>query len=75
MPEPPEQYKDREDWTVEETVENQRTGKQPETDEYRAYVRQVHEDAGLDPPESAAEPKPLEDHTPEDHFQRIRRGD
>ena len=71
MSEPPQRYKAREAWTVGETVEHQQTGKQPETAEYREYVRKVHEDAGLVPPESASEPKDLEDLTADEHLARI----
>jgi hypothetical protein len=71
---PPERHKSRESWTVEETVEHQRTGTVPETDQYRDYVRQVHEDAGLEPPEGTAEPKEIgEMSTDEIYEQRVRR--
>jgi hypothetical protein len=72
---PPERHKPRKAWSVAEVDEHDRTGLLPETDEYRDYVRKVHQDAGLDPPEIAAEPKALEELTAEDHFERIRRGE
>jgi hypothetical protein len=74
MSEAPERYKPREQWSVEEIVQHRRTGKAPESDEYRAYVREVHEEAGLEPPEGAAEPKPLDELTADEHFERIRGG-
>jgi hypothetical protein len=74
MTETPQRYKADEQMTTGDWVAFRRTGERPETDEYRAYVRRVHEDAGLDPPDQAEAPKPLEEQTAEDHFQRIRKG-
>lgn len=71
---PPERFKDREDWTPAEIHAHKLTGKAPQTDEYRDYVRQVHEDAGLDPPEGDdAPPKDLEDMSPQEHLDRMGR--
>lgn len=70
---PPDRFKPREDWTVDEVAEHRRTGAQPETDEYLAYVRRMFERNGLEPPDVPLERKPIEDMTPEDHFQRIQR--
>jgi hypothetical protein len=69
---PPIRYKDREDWSPAEIHRHRHEGAKPETDEYRRYVREVHEAAGLDIPESAAESVALEDMTPEQHATRKR---
>jgi hypothetical protein len=71
---PPTKHKKRDDWTVEETVEYQRSSRKPLTQEYKDYVRKVHEDAGLDVPAEItdAESTPIEEMTPDDHFKRIR---
>lgn len=72
---PPERYKPREEWSVAEVDCHDQTGERPKTAEFNSYVRKVHEDAGLDPPEAAIQPKSLEEMTAEDHFERIRRGE
>jgi hypothetical protein len=71
---PPPRHKPREEWSPDEISHHDRTGEPPETAEFRSYVRRVHEDAGLDPPEAEPEPRPLDALTAEDHFQQIRRG-
>jgi hypothetical protein len=68
-----ERWKPRADWTVGEVVSHEQTGAKPETDEYKQARRDALADAGLDA-EGEQGDKPLEDMTPEDHFQRIRRG-
>lgn len=70
---PPERFKPRDDWSVDEILDHQRTGSQPETDEFRAYVRKTHEDAGLDPPEEPASSRPVDELDADDHFDQIRR--
>lgn len=52
-PTPPEREKPKAEWTVDDVVAYKRTGQMPDSDDYRAYVRKVHEDAGLEPPASA----------------------
>lgn len=71
MPQPPPRWKALEDLTADEHA-RQMAGEQIESPEYRAYVRQVHENAGLALPADAIEPKSLVDMTPEEHFQRLR---
>jgi rRNA maturation protein Nop10 len=79
MTEPPERYKQREDYTMDEevaAVQAEQRGDPPprfERDEYRQARREALEDAGLEPEDDAEKPTPLEDMTPEDHFNRIRR--
>jgi hypothetical protein len=72
MPSPPDRFKPREDWTPDEILKHKRSGTAPESDEYRTYVRDVHELAGLEPPDAPAS-KPVEEQSPADHFQRLRR--
>ncbi|MEX1140988.1 MAG: hypothetical protein WD399_08060 [Thermoleophilaceae bacterium] len=71
---PKPRFKPQEEWTTAEVAEHQRTGRQPETTEYRAYVREVHEDAGLDVPGEYKADKSLEEMSAEDHYRRISRG-
>ncbi|MTD43428.1 hypothetical protein GKE82_03695 [Conexibacter sp. W3-3-2] len=42
----PQRFKPMDDWTVDEHLEHERTGRQPETDEYRAAMRQHIEEHG-----------------------------
>jgi hypothetical protein len=76
---PPERFKKREDLTVDEqlaAIQAQKRGDPAprfETDEYRQARREALEAAGLDPDDDAEESMALEDMTPEDHFNRIRR--
>jgi hypothetical protein len=44
----PRRHKTLDEMTPGDHLDHQRTGQRPETDEYRAYKRQVLEDAGLD---------------------------
>lgn len=69
--EPPRRHKTLEEMTPTEHADRQRTGEIPETAEYRAHVRRVHEAAGLEPPDQILADKPVEEWSPQDHFDRI----
>ena len=64
--EPPERWKAIEDYTPADHEARHR-GERVESKAYREYERQVRRAAGL---EDDAEPKPLEEMTPEDHARR-----
>ncbi len=68
----PRRFKPRDEWGVEEILHHKRTGEEPESEEYRAARNKALEDAGLEA-DRDAEPKPLEEMEPADHFQQIRR--
>ncbi len=70
---PPERYKAIENMTVEEHVERDKTGELPESAEYQEYVNEVHEKAGLEPPNELS--KSPADLTPDEHLQQIQKGE
>jgi len=69
---PPTRFKTPEEFTVADHFAAQvrgggsgaTSGVRPETDAYKKYVADVHRDAGLDVPDSAAETRAAEDMTP-----------
>jgi hypothetical protein len=71
----PPRRKAREDWTPAEHAEHMRTGAEPVSDEFTAYVRDALAAADLDVADVAPDfaDVALEDMTVEDHFQRLRR--
>ena len=77
MPKPPVKHKPAETWTPAEILEHKRTGREPLTAEWRSYITTVAEAAGLTPDDLGLDrngsDKPIEDMTPRDHFERVKR--
>ena len=73
MSDKPKRFKDREDWTVDDIVRNQRTGELPENPEWRQARADALERAGLltDDDRAAADPPDPEEATVDDHLRRI----
>lgn len=69
---PPERFKAAEDLSVEELLEHRRTGELPETAEYVEYVDTVHRATGIETGRPAGN-RELEEMSPDDHFNQIRR--
>lgn len=71
----PPRFKDEEDWTPADHDRHLQTGEKPESPEYRAYLREVHERAGLEAPEKTYDEKVLDgdEITVEDEVNRTRR--
>lgn len=71
----PSRRKAREDWTAAEHAAHMRTGAEPVSDEFAAYVRQTLAAADLDVADVAPDLADLavEDMTVADHLQRLRR--
>lgn len=44
----PPRFKPQDEWSVDESLEHSRTGAQPESDEYLAYLDDIHEAAGIE---------------------------
>jgi hypothetical protein len=66
-----ERFKSDEEMTAADWIEHGRTGKRPERDEYREARRKALEGAGLEHGDPGA--KTLDEMTPDDHFDHIRR--
>jgi hypothetical protein len=78
---PPQRYKDRADFSVEEelaVVQAERRNEPPpkfETAEYRQARREHLEAGGFDPgDDDAHEPKAAEEMSADEHFQQMRKG-
>lgn len=71
MADPPRRHKQPEEMTPADWDQYRRTRQMPETDEYR-QARREHLRAGGFEADDDPEDKPLEEMTPEDHYQRIR---
>lgn len=73
MPDPiPKHLKDRDDWSVEQTIAFARTGELPLNPEYVKRRNQALEDAGLEPDQD--ESTPIEAMTVEQLAKRMRKG-
>jgi hypothetical protein len=75
-PEPPERFKKVEDLSVAEHAERQEAERRgetykPETEEFKTFRNKVLIAGGLPP--DRVEEIPLEEMTPEQHFDRMRR--
>jgi hypothetical protein len=78
MSDAPPRWKDRSEFTIEEEVAFQQAERRGEsfrveTEAYREARRQALADAGIEPEDPKLEQKPLEEMTPADHLERIRR--
>jgi hypothetical protein len=79
MTDTPRRFKDREDYSPDEqlAVQQARHRGEPEprfeTDEYKQARREHLEAGGFEPDGDQQAPTALEDMTPDDHYQRIRR--
>lgn len=76
MPKPPPKTKPIEDWSVDDHVQNRRTGAEPVSDEFKDYLRDTAEAAGLEPTDLGLDDeqdRPPEDMSVDEHFNRIRR--
>jgi hypothetical protein len=78
---PPQRYKDRADFSVDEelaAVQEDRRGEPPpkfETAEYRQARREHLQAGGFDPgDDDAQEPKPPEEMSADEHFEQMRKG-
>ena len=80
MTEGPRRFKERDELTTDEqlaAIQAQRRGvPEPrfETDEYKSARREHLEAGGFEPDHDDAKPKPVDELSAEEHFQRIRRG-
>jgi hypothetical protein len=70
----PARHKPQAIWSVDEIVEHERTGQAPESEEYERAAREHLAAGGFESDAREPDPKPLEEMTAEDHFDRIRRG-
>lgn len=71
-PSPPKRNKPRSEWTIADVAAFQRTGREPETDEFLDYVRKVHEDAGLElPAVTQRASSPIDGLSVANHLQRL----
>jgi hypothetical protein len=79
MTKPPEKFKSIEDYTPAEHVEHQarlargEINPKIESEQYRAYRREVLRAGGIEPDEED-DPPPLEDMTAEQHARRLQQG-
>jgi hypothetical protein len=69
---PPPREKVREQWSAQECLDYARDGVVPDSDAYKQFVREVHVEAGLEPPEGTGEPKALEDLSAGELYERAR---
>lgn len=67
----PERFKSGNEMSVDEHLKYIRTNERPERSEYRQYVRDVHELAGLDVPEEHDDDVEVEDQDVEHHLRQI----
>lgn len=67
----PDRWKPRDEWTVDEVLEHDRTGHRPETAQYRQAVADAHRAFGLEPPDVPLDEKSVEDWTAQEHFDRM----
>lgn len=70
MPDPiPKHLTDRNDWTVEQTIEYARTGELPVNPEWTSRRNEALTDAGLEVDDDT--PTPIEEMSVSEHAQRI----
>jgi hypothetical protein len=79
MTDPPRRFKERSELTIDEelaTIQAERRGDAPprfETIEYQRARREHLKAGGFEYEDGDPEPKPIEELSPDEHFQRIRK--
>ena len=75
MTKPPPKHKPEADWTPAEILEHKRTGREPVTVEWRAYIADVAKAAGVEPSDLGVGDAgaQIEDMTPADHYRALKR--